>query len=258
MPEVSSYQPGTPSWIDLATTDLAAAKSFYTGLFGWSVVEVPSSEGAYCMLYKGELAVAACYQMTPEMIDNGIPPHWASYVTVGRLEDTVDAALAAGGTVVQEPHDIPGSGRTAAIQDPSAAVFALWEPEGHIGAQLVNEPGSLVWNELQTYETAPAQDFYTSVFGWSAVTSTMPTGAYTSFLLDDHPVAGMMAIQPEWGPVPPNWSIYLGVASMDDTCEYVASNGGKVEMPPMHVPDVGTFALFQDPQGAFFYGLQNT
>ncbi|MDJ0955178.1 MAG: VOC family protein [Acidimicrobiia bacterium] len=256
MVERTSYEPGTPSWIDLATTDLAAAKPFYAGLFGWSITEVPSPEGDYCMLYKEEAAVGACYQMSDEMMANGIPSHWATYVTVANLEETLEKVTAGGGTVVQEPHDIPGTGRTAAVQDPSAAVFALWEPHGHIGSQRVNEPGTLVWNELQNYDTGSAIAFYSAVFGWTPVTGQMPTGEYTSFMLNDHPVAGMMAIQPEWGPVPPNWSIYLGVADIAAACDYVAANGGRVEVPPMAVPEVGTFALLQDPQGAYFYGLQ--
>jgi predicted enzyme related to lactoylglutathione lyase len=113
-----------------------------------------------------------------------------------------------------------------------------------------------VWAELQNYDIAVAKDFYASVFGWSAVTGEMPTGEYTSFMLDEKPVAGMMAIQPEWGPVPPIWAIYLGVADIHAACEYVAANGGRVEVPPMDVGDVGIFALVQDPQGAYFYGLQ--
>ncbi len=256
MVERTSYAPGTPSWIDLATTDLEAAKGFYSGLFGWSIVEVPSPEGAYCMLNKDDAPVGACYQMSDEMMANGIPSHWATYITVANLEATLEKVAAHGGTVVQPPHDIPGSGRMAAVQDPAAAVFALWEAKGHIGAHRVNEPGTLVWNELQNYDTAAAATFYAEVFGWTTVTGQMPTGEYTSFMLDDHPVAGMMAIQPDWGPVPPNWSIYLGVADIAAACDYVAGNGGRVEGPPVSVADVGTFALLQDPQGAYFYGLQ--
>lgn len=254
--EFTSYEPGTPSWIDLATTDLDAAKAFYMGLFGWDVEDMPSPEGAYSMFLKLGATVGAAYAMSPEMIANEIPPHWASYITVASIEETLARVEAAGGSVVQPPHEIPGSGRTAAVQDPAAAVFALWEPHGHIGAQRANEPGSLVWNELQNYDTEAAKAFYGEVMGWTAVTGQMPTGEYTSFMLGDKPVAGMMAIQSEWGPVPPNWSVCLGVESIQSACEYVLANGGLIEVPPMEIPDVGVFALLRDPQGAYFYGLQ--
>lgn len=256
MAEITSYEPGTPSWIDLATTDLDAAKAFYTGLFGWDVIDVPSPEGAYSMFSKEGAVVGAAYAMSPEMVDNGIPSHWATYITVVNIEETLAKVEEAGGSVVQPPHEIPGSGRTAAVQDPAAAVFALWEPHGHIGAQRVNEPGTLVWNELQNYDTDAAQAFYAAVMNWSAVTEEMPTGEYTDFLLDGKPVAGMMAIRPEWGPVPPNWSIYLGVEDVQAACAYVAAHGGRVEVPPTEIPNVGVFALLQDPLGAYFYGLE--
>ncbi|MCP4304925.1 MAG: VOC family protein [bacterium] len=256
MAEITSHAPGTPSWIDLATTDLDAAKSFYGGLFGWGTVDLPSPEGAYSMLTKDGAAVGAVYAMSPEMVANGIPPHWATYITVANIEETLAKVEGAQGSVVQPPHEVPGAGRTAAVQDPSAAVFALWEPHGHIGAQRTNEPGALVWTELQNYDIAAAKDFYASVFGWEAVTGEVPTGEYTSFMLDGKPIAGMMAIQPEWGPVPPNWAIYLGVADIQAACDYVAGAGGRVEVQPMPIPDVGTFAVLQDPQGAYFYGLQ--
>ena len=191
--KVSSYEPGTPSWIDLATSDLEAAKGFYVGLFGWSIDEMPSPEGPYCMASLDGSAVAACYQMSSEMIANHIPSHWATYVTVGNVDEAMASVVAAGGTVVQESYEVAGAGRTGAVQDPAAAVFALWEPHGHIGAQRVNEPGALVWNELQVYDRQAAADFYGAVFGWTAVTGQVPTGEYTSFVLGDQPVAGMIA-----------------------------------------------------------------
>lgn len=256
MAEFTSYEPGTPSWIDLATTDLDGAKTFYGGLFGWTTADMPSPEGVYSVFSKDGALVAAAYDMGAEMVENGIPPHWATYITVASIEETLEMVAAAGGSVVQQPHDIPGSGRTAAVQDPAAAVFALWEPHGHIGAQRANEPGSLVWNELQNYDIEAAKAFYGAVMGWTASSDQMPMGEYTTFKLGDKPVAGMMAIQPEWGPVPPNWSVYLGVENAQEACDYTAANGGRVEVPPMEIPDVGTFTLLHDPQGAYFYGLQ--
>ena len=84
-------------------------------------------------------------------------------------------------------------------------------------------------------------------------TAETPSGAYTSFRAGDRPVAGMMEIRPEWGPVPPNWSIYLAVADCDATIEKAVAMGASLEMEPMDIPDVGRMALLQDPQGAYFY-----
>ena len=62
--------------------------------------------------------------------------------------------------------DVMTQGRMAMIADPSGAVFGVWEPRDHQGAEVFNEPGSLTWNELQTRDLAAAMPFYAEVFGW--------------------------------------------------------------------------------------------
>jgi predicted enzyme related to lactoylglutathione lyase len=44
MSERTSYEPGTPSWVDLTTSDPASAREFYGGLFGWEAVEAGPAE----------------------------------------------------------------------------------------------------------------------------------------------------------------------------------------------------------------------
>lgn len=254
MSEFTSYTHGTPAWIDLATSDAADAKAFYTGLFGWAAVDTPTDAGIYVMFMLKGKPVAALYEMSADMMTLGVPPHWVTYVSV----DDVDAAAArvteAGGTLVQPPYDVMDSGRMAAAVDPTGAAFAMWQPGKHFGSAFANEPGSFTWNELQTNDTAAAATFYATVFGWTAETADMPGGpAYTSFKVDDRAVAGMMAIQREWGPVPPNWGVYLAVADCDQSVADAEKLGGKVEMPAQDIPDVGRFALLRDPQGAYFY-----
>jgi predicted enzyme related to lactoylglutathione lyase len=255
--EFTTYLPGTPSWIDLATTDLAAATDFYGQLLGWTAAETTSPDGtAYTMFSLRGLPVAGAYQLGAELVRNGIPPHWASYVTVTAADEAAARATAAGGTVVQGPYDVGDAGRMAVIQDPTAAMLAVWEPRSHFGAGLANETGSLVWNELQTYDTAAAASFYAAVFGWRAVAGKVATGEYTSFMLGDHPVAGMIAIRPEWGTVPPNWSVYLGVDDVVGACGLVAGLGGTIDVEPTEIPNVGMFALVRDPQGTYFYVMR--
>jgi len=255
--EFASYLPGTPSWIELATTDVAAAASFYQRLFGWAVE--PAGEGARGhrnrFLLRGK-PVAGAHQLGSELIRDGIQPHWISYVTVGSVDETVASVVASGGTIVHGPGDVADSGRMAVIQDPTAAILALWEPRTHHGAALANETGALVWNELQTYDTASASKFYQAVFGWRSTTGRAAGNEYTSFMVDEHPVAGMLAIQPEWGAVPPNWSIYLGVDDVAAACTLAVSLGGKVEVQPSEIPNVGWFALLRDPQGSYFYVIR--
>jgi predicted enzyme related to lactoylglutathione lyase len=157
------YEPGTFSWADLGTDDPEAAKAFYVGLFGWHTEDVPMGEsGPYsmCMLDGG--VVCAIYGREP---GEG-PPAWLSYVTVADADATVAAARAAGALAAQDVFDVFDAGRMAVVQDPTGAHFAVWQPGTNIGATLVNVPGAMCLNQLNTSDPARAAAFYTDVFGW--------------------------------------------------------------------------------------------
>lgn len=254
MVEVTSYKPGTPSFIDLATTDLEAAKAFYGELFGWDAEDMPMPQGGiYTMLSKDGKDVAGAYVLGEEMAAMGVPPHWVSYITVADADAAASAVVSAGGRVIAEPFDVMSAGRMAVAADRQGATFSMWQPKESIGSYRVNEAGALIWNELQTNDIGSAEAFYREVFDWGTETTDMPNGTYTSFLVEGQAVAGMMEIQAEWGPVPPNWSIYLAVNDVDASLARAVAMGGAVQMEPMDVPNVGRFALLSDPQGAMFY-----
>lgn len=255
--EVASYDPGTPSFIDLATSDLDGAKAFYAALVGWGAQDMPMPDGGtYSMLTRNGKDVAGAYELTGEMSAMGVPPHWVTYITVADVDAAAAAVIGSGGSILQEPFDVMNAGRMTVAQDPTGASFNLWQAKESIGSYLIREPGTLLWNELQTDDVDAAAAFYADVLGWEARTEEMPNGPYTTFLLGESAVAGMMEIQPEWGPVPPNWSIYLEVEDCDEAVKTTIRLGGTVEMPIMDLPEVGSFALIRDPQGAYLYVMQ--
>ena len=165
MPVRTSYTQGTPNWVDLQTSNQDAAKAFYSGLFGWTYDDQPMPDGpVYSMAMLGGHTVAAIAPQPPEMIAAGAPPMWNTYLAVDSVDDAVAKAEAAGGKVAMAPFDIMDAGRMAFVMDPSGAPVALWQANQHIGATLVNEPGTVQWNELITTDPdAPA--FYQSVAG---------------------------------------------------------------------------------------------
>lgn len=249
--EVTKHVPGTFCWVELSTSDGLAAKKFYTSLFGWSFVDNPMGEGGvYTMLQKNGRDVGALYQMGPEQM--GILPNWGSYVCVENANDAAAHAKELGATVMLEPFDVMEHGRMAVIQDPTGAVFSLWQPNRHIGARVVNEPGSFCWNELYTTDPARVADFYMGLFGWTKDVRHMDYGDYVIFNHAGGMAGGMMKILKEWGPVPPHWIVYFAVDDCDKTVEKAKSLGAKVNREPTDIPEVGRFAMLADPQGAGF------
>jgi len=244
------HAPGTFCWIELATTDGPAAKKFYGELFGWEASDSPvGPDMVYTMLRLNGKDVGALYQKGEKMKD--VPTHWASYISVTNADEIVAKAKSLGGTILKEAFDVMDVGRMAVIADPTGAHFCIWQPKKHKGVGVKGEPNSLTWNELLTNDTARAKDFYTKLFGWTAKSHGAPM-EYTEFMLGDKAFAGMMQIQPQMGPIPPNWGIYFAVEDCDAMAQKATSLGARTFVPPTDIENVGRFSVIQDPQGAVF------
>jgi predicted enzyme related to lactoylglutathione lyase len=249
MPERTSYAQGTPNWVDLQTSDQSAAKQFYAGLFGWTYDDQPMGEGAvYSMAKLGGKDVAAIAPQSPELKAAGAPPMWNTYIAVDSADDAAARAEAAGGQVAMPPFDVMDAGRMAFVLDPSGAAVALWQANQHIGSTLVNEPGTVVWNELITTDPGAAK-FYEQVLGVTTSTMDMGTGEYTLFHVDDRMVGG--STPPPMEGVPNHWHVYFAVEDADAAATRVTELGGSVMVAPFDSP-VGRMAVLTDPQGAVF------
>jgi predicted enzyme related to lactoylglutathione lyase len=273
MPERDGYIPGVPCWVDTSQPDPEAAVAFYRGLFGWETEDMmpPGSGGRYYVARLGGLDVAAVGS-----IPEGAPQFamWNTYVWVERADEAASKVRAAGGDVVMEPFDVMDAGRMAVCTDPEGAAFCVWEARGHRGAQLVNDPGSVNFNGLNTRDVAGAKRFYGSVFGWRTLTVgraaemwTMP--GYGDHLERDNPglrkmiadvggpvgfedvVASINPIPDDQPDTPAHWSVTFGVADADATAAKAAGLGGRVVVPPFDAP-WSRLTVLSDPQGATF------
>ena len=243
----SVYAPGTFCWTDLATTDPAASKDFYGRLFGWTAVDQPTGGGGtYSMMHLGEETVCGLYERGAE---HGSPA-WLSYVSVDDAGAVTDRARAASATVLEEPFDVGDTGRLALITDPRGALLALWEPGRHPGASLVNEPGAMVLNQLNTDDVEACAAFYTEVFGWRIESVGNEDQPYWGVYNGDAINGGMMLL-PAGSPVPPHWMTYFTAADLDAAVALVVDLAGNVLVPPLSVPS-GRIAVVSDPQGASF------
>jgi len=259
MPTRSSYEHGVPSWIDLASTDADASKTFYGRLFGWTFEPYADDpNNAYLLATLDGRRVAGLMQMPPEMAAGGIPSTWTTYIAVDDLDATVAKVEGAGGKVISAPMRVSAAGSMAIIADPAGATVGLWHGDEHIGAGLVNEHGTLSWNELQTPDPATAAAFYGAVLGWSADTVDMgPAGDYTVFHLGDGKgIAG--ASEPPMPGVPTHWSTVLATDDADRTATTAKALGGAVMVEPFDIAEVGRIAVVADPTGAVFQAIQMT
>jgi len=255
VPDVTSHKPGAFSWPELGTTDQKAGAAFYASLFGWTINDQPMGPGeTYTMFEMRGKPVAAAYTLRPEERQSGAPPHWNNYVTVKSADESATKAQSLGAKVLAPPFDVMDVGRMAVLQDPTGAVFQVWEPKRHIGAMITNEPGALCWTELTTSDLRAAESFYSNLFGWTAKRSNPAAGMeYMEMNNQGEPGVGMMPKPPQLPPhVPSFWMPYFMVANVDASADKAKQSGGKLMVPPADIEKVGRFSVVADPQGAVF------
>ena len=248
MGEREQHDPGTFSWTDLSTPDAQASKDFYGGLLGWDFEDAPIPEGGvYVMARLGGRSAGAMFETTERH------PAWASYVTVEDADATTDRARELGANILAGPFDVMEVGRMSTIQDPTGAVFCTWQPRLSIGAQVVNGPGAMSLNQLNTTDPEAAERFYGELFGWrfQQMSGSDPSETqYWGIYRGERVNGGMMQL-PEGAPAPPHWLVYFGIDDIDAAAEQIGAAGGTLMIPPQEVPG-GRIVVAQDPQGAVF------
>lgn len=272
MSEQDRYIPGVPCWIDTTQPDPAAGAAFYGDLFGWEMEDAMPADSPmrYFMgrLPGGDVGAVGSQ---PE----GAPKQavWNTYIWVEDADETADRVRAAGGTVLMEPGDVGDSGRMAVFADPEGAAFSVWQPKTHRGATVVNEHGSLNFNNLATRDLEGARSFYGAVFGWEMIdvggASMWALPAYGDFLEERTPgtrenmasmgaperfqevVASASSIPDDQPDVPAHWDVTFAVDDADAIAARAVELGGEVLVPPFDAPWV-RMTIIRDPQGATF------
>jgi uncharacterized protein len=287
MPERDGYIPGVPCWVDASEPDPEAAVDFYAGLFGWEFEDVmpPSSEDKY-FIARCEATGWSVFDMSGDLrrgdvaavgsIREAAPPTamWNTYFWVDSADDATSKVRDAGGAVVMEPFDFTDASRMAVFTDPEGAAFCVWEANEHKGARVVNDPGSLNFNGLNTRDVEGARSFYRSVFGWQTLALdggaemwTLP--GYGDYLERYNPdlrkqmaeagvaegfedvVATINPIADDQPDTPAHWSVTFAVDDADGAAAKAIELGGKVIVPPFDAPFV-RMTVIGDPQGATF------
>jgi len=259
------YIPGVPCWIDTTQPDPDRGAAFYAELFGWELEDTmpPGSPGKYYVArLRGEDVAAVSSQ--PEGAPEGAV--WNTYVWVEDADEAAAKVSAAGGTVLAEPFDVGDAGRMATFADPEGAGCCVWQAKEHRGAAIVNEHGTLTFNNLSTRDLDGAQAFYGAVFGWEIIHDSMwALPGYGDFLEQRNP--GMRAGMADMGAperfedvvasvsltpdAEPHWGVTFAVDDTDAIAARAAELGGSVVVPPFDAPWV-RMTIISDPQGATF------
>jgi predicted enzyme related to lactoylglutathione lyase len=232
-----TYGEGVPCWVDAQLPDIEAGKRFYGELFGWTFREAYGSS-VWALL--GEDRVAALAPKT----DGRMPTVWTvSFATpdAGALARRITAA---GGRMITDPYPADGLGTAALATDPEGAVFGLWQPGTHRGFGRRRAPGTFVWAELYTRDTAAANAFYGDLFH---------DALFGSGAEPDFGRAEVTEVFP--AEMPPHFVAHFRVTALDDALGAVRRLGGRVQAPPFET-SYGRVAVVTDNQGASFALLQ--
>lgn len=250
MTNIDKHPAGNFSWVELATSDQAAAKTFYTELFGWSVNEFPMGPDDFYTIFRlQERDAAAGYTIRKEEKAMGIPPHWNLYITVDNADQAASKAAALGGKVLQPAFDVMDAGRMAVVQDPTGATFMVWQANKSNGIGIKNVDGTLCWADLATSDPERAASFYSGLFGWHTMKGD---NDYLHIKNGEEFIGGIPPAKYRNPNVPPHWMIYFYVSDVEGVAAKAKQLGATLHMPPNKIENVGTMSIIADPQGAVF------
>ena len=248
MSQRDRYEPGVPCWVTTMQPDVEAAAEYYGAVFGWEYAD----GGGFLTARLHGRDVAAIAPIAPGF-EPPPPPAWITQVSVETADDAAERAERAGGRIVAGPLEFD-IGRMYVVDDPTGAVFNVWEPRTRHGAQLVNEPGAWAMSRLDTADPEGAAAFYGEVFGWT----TESFGPATMFRLPGYvggeptqpvsrEVVAVMAPAEEGA----RWSVNFWVDDVDAAVARSERGGGTTVQPPSVTP-VGRSAVIADPAGVAF------
>jgi predicted enzyme related to lactoylglutathione lyase len=255
-PASAEHHPGKVIFVELVTPDLAAAKRFYGGLFGWTFRDLDAGGTPYAEAMLGDEPVAGLLQR-PAPPGEQRQPAWLSYFAVSDVDAMEQAALQHGAKLLFAPHSFPDRGREAVLADPQGAIFAILASSSGDPPDLLADPGEWIWSSLITTDPDTDAGFYQTLFGYD-VFELPATGGAPHLMLssDGYARASVNPLPANRPTVHPRWLNYVRVENAAAAVAKAVSLGGRVLVAPQVEPDGGTVAVVADPSGAPFGLLQ--
>lgn len=276
MVQRNGYTRGELCWADVQTPDVAAAKSFYTAVFGWRYEDRPTPDGrSYAQAFvDGDLVAVVAPQPDPE---ESTPAQWNVYFAADDARDVAEETRHAGGTVQFGPEEVGDTGVIVFLAPPGGGTTGVWQAGTHAGSRRYHEPGAFAWAELLTPEPRAAVGFFQQVFGHEVTEYPQDDGGtYTTLMVNGTEVAGVAPVPEVEGAAEQDsvaeleaqdadgaeararqgWQVYFGVSSVKEAVLAAVAAGAEVLVEPEFEDDEGTIATLKDPQGGVFSVLE--
>lgn len=250
MPDPPTGNSGRFIWHELVSEKPDASADYYSGLFDWEIRRTELEGGeTYRMISTGGKDLGG---IVPPDRDRKLPAQWIPFVTVADVNDFCDRATGLGAEVAIHPKARPGVGRFAVLLDPLGAPIAPFRAEDEVPPEpTLPVPGTFCWQELLTPDVQSSAEFYRELLGyWAHALDDESSGAHFMFRSGGRDAAGMMRTPPD-ASHSAVWLPYVAVDNVDATADRAEELGAKLWVPPTEIPDVGRFAVGEDPQGAF-------
>jgi hypothetical protein len=251
-PASQEHHVGKLIFVELVTPDLAVAKQFYTGLFGWTFRDIQAGRTEYAEALLDDRPVAG-------LIHKNLPasehrqPRWLSFFAVGDVDAAKKVALQNGAKVLFEPHSIPDRGREAVFADPQGAVFAVLASSSGDPPDVLAAPGEWIWSSLITRDTDTAAAFYQTIFDYEVFELPADEGTRHLLLASDNYARASVNTLPANRPnAHPHWLNYVRVEDTVKMTAKVVALGGRVLVEPRIDRHGGKVAVVADPLGAPF------
>jgi uncharacterized protein len=240
-------------WYELMTSDVDAARAFYTDVVGWRARDVSAPDMPYILFVAGERAVGGLMPLPDEATRQGTLPRWLGHVQVDDVDAAARQVATLGGEVHIPPTNVGDVGRFAVVADTQKAVFVLaswgqpWtEPDSELRAN-----GRVGWHELFADDCDRALEFYSDLLGWrKTISRSNDLGTYQLFASRGQTVGGILT-KPPTLPAP-FWLHYFNVGDIDAAASRVTAGGGQIVGGPTQAPDGSWTVKCTDPQDAIF------
>jgi predicted enzyme related to lactoylglutathione lyase len=238
------------AWYELLTTDMDAAKTFYSRVLGWRTHDASTPQFSYSVFSAGEAAVSGLMDLPPDGQREGATPRWVGYIAVDDIRGTVDRIRRLGGRAFVPPTET-NIGLISIVADPQGTTLALVQDPKQGQPPEMDKVGHVGWHELFAVDWTSAFAFYSELFGWQrAETDAGSLKSYQLLSAGGRRIGGMFTKLP-MAPFP-FWLYYFNVADIAVAAKRVIDGGGRIAQGPTQLPDAGWIVRCIDPQGAMF------